>query len=1162
MATEQSIDTSNLLQEWLAPTRPILDFYIDSVILYDTEDRIVFANNAFTSTFGWQLEEVAGKPLDFAPAGEGFTLEQLLADNTKDSSIKLFISQRFSKDGQLVHVQANPILLATPEDGVYGYVVTLRNISEQVATEQALRASEETLQQLLKMQQILHEVSLELVQTESLNQLYQLAITLGRDRLNFERIGLFLYDETNGRFTGTFGIDPEGQLRDETDGWMELPPEQFILVSQQQHRVVVEEDTELWDNNQVVGRGWHIMVPLYQKQQLFGLLVAENLLSQRPLLPYEPDLLASLGAVINNLIEQKRAEANLRQNELLLQTVVNSTSDWIFIKDSNFRYQLVNKPFADFMNIPPTYFIGKTDIDIGLPEEMVKGDPEKGIRGFWDDDREVMETGQVKVIEEEAPLANNQLAYLNTRRVPLRNSQNEIWGVLGFSQNVTEQKKAEQALEKALIRSEKLYEMSVKLSSATTSQELVEALVIPLAGEALRSITVLTIDVDDNGRPEWGQIAAIWVNPNMGEQPSSPVGIGSRFNVGNLPMASKWIDGDMAVYGDVENDDEIDEQVRHIYKYGGTKAAANLPLRLGNKWIGFLTLSWSESQTFTDEEKRLFKTLTGQTAVVLNNQLLLEQTQKRANELATVAEVGTAITTIREVDELLQQVVDLTKERFNLYHAHVYLLDESDNLVLTSGSGEVGRQMVTEGRIIPLQQTKSLIARAARRRAGVIVNDVTTDPDFLPHHLLPNTKSEMAVPIIVSNKVLGVLDVQSDKANHFTQDDVRTKVTLGAQIGVALQNARSFARSETALNELEELTRRLRREGWEDYFSALSGEMGFSYNQKELVPIEAAPSDIKSQEAAPSNGLMRLEKSLLVQGESIGTIALSDPQTLKDDAGDIITAVAERLSAHIENLRLSAQTEQARRQAERLYQGVATLNSSQSYADVLQALRQNTILGHAYAHSSSINYFDRPWGQEPPSWVEVIASWGSISETLLPRYTPIQAFQGFENLLRPDSLTIISDMANDDRVSDTSKQFFMEYLQAKAMLFVPMTTGAQWIGYITAVYHAPVSFSDEETRHLSVLSQQAAVAIQSLYLFAQAQARAERERRVRTISDQIRRGTSRQAMLDIAKQQLAELLGASKTTASLNIYNQPFRLDQAAELSENGREAEGQEVKG
>ena len=172
--------------------------------------------------------------------------------------------------------------------------------------------------------------------------------------------------------------------------------------------------------------------------------------------------------------------------------------------------------------------------------------------------------------------------------------------------------------------------------------------------------------------------------------------------------------------------------------------------------------------------------------------------RRRAAELATVAEVSTATSTILEVKNLLQEVVDLTKERFNLYHSHIYLLDEAgENLVLASGAGEPGRQMVAEGRSIPLHREQSLVARAAREQAGVTVNDVTQAPDFLPNPLLPNTRSELAVPMIVGGKVIGVFDVQSDVVGRFTDSDINIQTTLAAQVATSVQNVRSFEQSKT-----------------------------------------------------------------------------------------------------------------------------------------------------------------------------------------------------------------------------------------------------------------------------------------------------------------------------------------------------------------------------
>ncbi len=174
-----------------------------------------------------------------------------------------------------------------------------------------------------------------------------------------------------------------------------------------------------------------------------------------------------------------------------------------------------------------------------------------------------------------------------------------------------------------------------------------------------------------------------------------------------------------------------------------------------------------------------------------------ETIAKRAAELATVAEVATMVATILSPEEMLQTVVDLTKHSFELYHAHIYLLDESgDQLVLTKGAGDVGRQMVAEGHTISISAEKSLVARAGRLRQGVIVNDVREDQDFLPNQLLPETHSEMAVPLVVGDTLMGVIDVQSDLVGRFSQEDISIMTTLAAQVAVSLQNARSYARAQ------------------------------------------------------------------------------------------------------------------------------------------------------------------------------------------------------------------------------------------------------------------------------------------------------------------------------------------------------------------------------
>lgn len=178
---------------------------------------------------------------------------------------------------------------------------------------------------------------------------------------------------------------------------------------------------------------------------------------------------------------------------------------------------------------------------------------------------------------------------------------------------------------------------------------------------------------------------------------------------------------------------------------------------------------------------------------------------RRAAALETVAEISTKIASTLDTRQILQVVADLTKERFDLYHAHIYLLsNDGSSLNLAAGAGDIGQQMVTKGWSIPFDREHSLIAQAARKQHGMIANDVKTNPDFKMNSLLPATCSEMAIPMIAGDELLGVLDVQASVTDRFTHEDVRIKTTLAAQVAVALQNARLYEQAQSALSDLQQ----------------------------------------------------------------------------------------------------------------------------------------------------------------------------------------------------------------------------------------------------------------------------------------------------------------------------------------------------------------------
>jgi PAS domain S-box-containing protein len=233
-----------------------------------------------------------------------------------------------------------------------------------------------------------------------------------------------------------------------------------------------------------------------------------------------------------------------------------------------------------------------------------------------------------------------------------------------------------------------------------------------------------------------------------------------------------------------------------------------LPLFVRGERIGALGIVAGEENPLSEEEQRLLAEFSAQVAEALESARLLEQLQKRAVELETVSRVSAATSTILERDKLLQAVVDLTKRSFGLYHAHIYLLDAPRGaLVLAAGAGTPGEIMVAQNWSISIDHPESVVARAARERAAQIVNDVHGESGFLPNPLLPDTSAELAVPMIVGNRLLGVLDVQANTPNAFTEEDAQIQAALASQIAIALQNAMLYQEQLATTEQLREFDR-------------------------------------------------------------------------------------------------------------------------------------------------------------------------------------------------------------------------------------------------------------------------------------------------------------------------------------------------------------------
>ncbi len=325
-------------------------------------------------------------------------------------------------------------------------------------------------------------------------------------------------------------------------------------------------------------------------------------------------------------------------------------------------------------------------------------------------------------------------------------------------------------------------------------------------------------------------------------------------------------------------------------------------------------LSRNAEVTSTDEIGLLASTFNEMTAKLRESFTSLEQrVADRTRNLELAAEVGRAVSQVRTLDVMLTDAAELIRKQFDLYYVQVYLTNPSQAvLILQAGTGTVGTELLGRAHRLPLN-TASINGRAAIEKQSIVISDTTSSATFKPNPLLPDTRSEMAVPLLIGETVVGVLDMQSREANKLNKEGVSAFEALAGQLAIAIQNATLLAQTEQARAEVEAQARRQSRSNWNDYLDAIHKpeETGFVFEKNQIAPMS-----LKEQSHLQINE-HTLSAPIEVIGESLGSLTVEmEGRSPIFRTEELINTVARQIAQQIESLRLLESAERYRSVAE------------------------------------------------------------------------------------------------------------------------------------------------------------------------------------------------------------------------------------------------------
>lgn len=531
-------------------------------------------------------------------------------------------------------------------------------------------------------------------------------------------------------------------------------------------------------------------VPIILRGRIIGTIEVQSFTDPYAFTENDLHILSLLASQAAVAIENTHLFTQAENNSRFLKTVIEHIPDPIFIKDRRHVWIELNQAYANTVGLPDNQLIGKTDYDF-LPKALANE--------FYRRDVEVFETNQKLNFEETVIWADDQPHTVYTRLIPIPDSTGQPEYLLGITHDITERKAREAERERLLTEMATLYNGSQAIASALSERQVFEALFQQIRTQDPAEVLAYYFKLVD-GEPIWADLAAQWQKEGGRPKPRH-----QRIDLAEAPYARILTLNETVFVEDVATSSFLSEAERTYFVTHNIAAMAAIPMAASGQEIGLVLIHFAEPYTFTKTTKRFWRAMVDQAAVLLTNRQLIQEVAYRAVQIETAADIARTASAILDVKTLLNAVVRLIRDRFSLYYVGVFLVDEAREwAVLQAGTGQAGRQQLQEKHRLKIGGESMIGWCLANSRARVAL-DVGKEAVHFQNPHLPGTHSEIALPLIYRNQVIGALTVQSTEQAAFTKQDTIFLQTMADQLANAIENARLFEKVQQDLAERKQI---------------------------------------------------------------------------------------------------------------------------------------------------------------------------------------------------------------------------------------------------------------------------------------------------------------------------------------------------------------------